>query len=129
MGWRLRTYTITLPGEQLEKEMFEAGLGQAAESLPQPAIGQGRFGVGFVIFHQGRGMSYIVLAWWSRENELPMHVSVRQRQLEAPWRSASGEESICVWDIEVLKRERDLFVRTVLAAAGPADVQRYLAAD
>ena len=66
-GWRLRQYTITLPEEQLDQAVFEEGLALAAQLLPQPPVAPGRFGVGFVILHQGRGMDYIVLAWWSGE--------------------------------------------------------------
>ena len=127
-GWRLRQYTITLPEEQLDQAVFEEGLALAAQLLPQPPVAPGRFGVGFVILHQGRGMDYIVLAWWSRENELPMRVFVRQREPEEPWRPATGEESICVWDIEVIKRERDLFVRTAVTD-GRTELESYLAAD
>ena len=108
--------------------MFDEGLATAGRALPQPE-GPGRFGVGFLILHQGRGVNYIVLAWWSRENELPMRLFVRSRESAGAWRPAAGEESICVWDIEVIKRERDLFVETVLSAAGPASRERYLQAD
>ena len=125
----MRVYTITFPGEQLDHDRFEEGLALGVASLPQPPVAAGRFGVGFVILHQGRGMDYIVLSWWSRENELPMRLFVRPRPGAEHWRSAQGEESICVWDIEVIKRERDLFVRTVLAAPGDPDVESYLSAD
>lgn len=127
-GWGLRAYTITLPGDVLDHLAFEAGLALAANGLPQPPHAAGRFGVGFVILHQGRGMDYLVLAWWSRENELPMRIFVRERGPAEPWRPAVGEESICVWDIEVIKRERDLFVGTILAASGEPDIQGYLSA-
>lgn len=124
--WRLRLHTITLPGETLDWAQFEPGLALAAEALPQPAVEPGRFGIGFVICHQGRGFDYIVLCWWSRENELPIRVLVRERQPQALWRAAKDEESICVWDIEVIERERDAYVRTVLARAGEPDIEAYL---
>ena len=57
-----------------------------------------------------------------------MRVFVRQREPEEPWRPATGEESICVWDIEVIKRERDLFVRTAVTD-GRTELESYLAAD
>jgi hypothetical protein len=33
-----------------------------------------------------------------------------------------------VWDLEVIGREREAYIRTVLARAGRADVDGYLAA-
>lgn len=125
-GWRLKLHTITLPGEALDWPQFERGLTLAADALPQPPVAAGRFGVGFVICHQGRGTDYIVLCWWSRENELPIRVFVRPREPQAPWRTARSEESICVWDIEIIKRERDAWVRTALAQAKEPDLETYL---
>ncbi len=127
-GWRLRLHEITLPGELLDQAQFDQGLGMAAEALPQPPSAEGRLGVGFVVLHQGREMDYVVVCWWARENELPIRVFVREREPKSAWRPGRGDESICVWDLEVLKGERDLYVRTVLARAGSADVEAYLAA-
>src|SRR5690606_18314330 len=113
-GWRLREWRITLPGETLDQAAFEAGLALASTALPHPPAAEGRVGAGFVIFHQGRGVDYVVLCWWSRENELPIRVFVRERAPNAQWRPGRGEESVCVWDLEVIRRERDAWVKTVL---------------
>jgi hypothetical protein len=121
-------HAITLPGEAIDVDQFECGLDLARAALPQPPQAPGRFGIGFVICHQGRGMDYLVLCWWSRENELPMRVFVRAGDPQAQWRAAEAEESICVWDIEVIGRERDAFVQTVLAQQGPVDPEAYLRA-
>ncbi len=51
-GWRVKLYTITLPGEEIDWPRFERGLALAAEALPQPPTAGGRFGVGFTICHQ-----------------------------------------------------------------------------
>lgn len=125
-GWRMKLHVITLPGERLDGTEYERGLALAAAALPQPPIGPGRFGVGFVICHQGRGVDYIVTCWWARENELPMRVFVRDRRQGAAWRAARGEESVCVWDLDIVWRERNVFVRTVLSQLGEADVEAYL---
>jgi hypothetical protein len=124
-GWRIRVHTITLPGEQFDLARFEPGLAMAAQALPPEGAQEGRAGVGFAIFHQGRGVDYVVLCWWARENELPIRVFVRDRIPAARWRAAQGEESICVWDLEVISRERDAYVRTVLAEPGPANLAAW----
>ena len=122
----MKVYEITLPGEALDAAQFEAGLKLVADALPQPPTAPGRFGAGFVICHQGRGVDYLVLCWWARENELPIRVFVHDLRPGASWRAAQGDESICVWDLEVIALERDQWVRTVLSRPGAADVEPYL---
>ena len=70
--------------------------------------------MGFVIEHQAIGIDYLVLAWWDRENELPLRIFVRERDAQAAWRTARGGESVCVWDLEVIGAERDAYIATVL---------------
>ena len=77
-------------------------------------------GVGFLILHRGHGADYLVLAWWARQNELPLRVFVRYPGTDdAAWRTAHGEESVCVWDLEVIAREREAYVGSWLAGLAP----------
>lgn len=124
--WRLKSYSITYDGSDLDGPAFDAGLDLAVRALPAPARTEGRPGVGFIIAHEGRGVDYIVLGWWDRENELPLRVFVRYPEGRARWRAAEGSESVCVWDLQVIGFERDAYVSTVLSADRPGDVAGYL---
>lgn len=124
--WRLKEYTIVYGDGRLNEADYAAGLPGALAALPSPAVEPQRPGVGFLIVHQGRGATYIVLAWWDNENELPLRVFVRNHD-EAAWRPAAGSESVCVWDLLVIAFERDAYVRCVLSSAGGPDA--YLAAQ
>jgi hypothetical protein len=121
-GYRMKRYTLTLPGEPFDDARFQSGRGLALSAVPEPAVTDERPGVGFVIEHQGRGMDYVTVAWWDRENELSLRIIVGD---DAGWRPARSE-SICVWDLEVLKAERDLYAEAVLGGAR-ANVEAYLA--
>jgi hypothetical protein len=128
-GWRLKQYHIVYGEAAPDWGRFEGGLGSAKQQglwLPA-AEGPGRYGVGFVIGHQGRVSDYLVLKWWDNENELPGMVLVHDRVPHAPWRPAKSCEGICVWDLSVIWHERNAFVRTVLARTGEPDVEAYLA--
>ena len=126
-GWRLKHYAITYGPRSLDEAVFEPGLAMALAALPEPATTEGRPGVGFVIAHQGRGADYVVLAWWDRENELPLRVFVREQRDGAAWRPAQESESVCVWDLQVLGFEREAYVATLLAPdAGSEAADRYL---
>jgi hypothetical protein len=121
-GFRLKMYSIRYDDSPFDRSHFRAGWELALASLPQPAVGDGRPGVGFAILHRGRTGDYLILSWWDRENELPTRVFLREAEV---WRPASGGESFCVWDLRVLGWEREAYVGTVLA--GRADgVEAYL---
>lgn len=113
-GWTIKLYSIAHGGRAFDEAPFASGLRMALDALPAPARTQARPGVGFAILHQGNGCDYAVIAWWDRENELPLRVFVRDG-VEPSFRAARGSESICVWDLEVIGFERDAYVRTLLA--------------
>lgn len=113
-GHRLKKYAIRFGETPLDRSAFEPGIELALGVLPAAHPADGRPGLGFLILHRGRGADYIVLGWWDRENELPVHVFVRDGDR---WRPAGGNESFCVWDLEIVSHERDAYVETMLAGA------------
>jgi hypothetical protein len=130
--WRLKRYAITVgdtPDEApLDWNAFAPGVALALDALPAPATAPGRPGVGFLIAHRGRGADYVVIGWWSAENELPVRVLVRPQHAGGAWRGAREGESFCVWDLQVLAFERDAWVATALAPDGDAPLAARLEA-
>ncbi len=125
-GYRLKAYSIIYGDVPLDEAGFEEGLKLAADDLPRPAIDAHRPGVGFVIFHQGDGVQYLVLCWWDRENELPLKVWARYSENDTAWRPAKGGESVCVWDLEVIGHERIAYVETILDKPDTPEIEAYL---
>lgn len=127
-GWRLKVYSIVFGDSAFNRPRFDGGLAAALRELPSPAKTADRPGAGFVILHQGRDVDYVVLAWWDRENELPLRVFVRERVAGKAWRAARGGESVCVWDLQVIAAERDAYVDTVMGggADGGDGVAEYM---
>ncbi|HLF56236.1 MAG TPA: hypothetical protein VI942_05250 [Thermoanaerobaculia bacterium] len=125
VGFRLKDYSIVHRAGTVDWLDFARGFEVVLDQLPRPAVANGRPGVGFRIAHQGDGARYAVLAWWDRENELPLRIAVRRGA--EPWRAARADESVCVWDLQVIAAERNAYVETVLAAgAGEAGLRAYL---
>jgi hypothetical protein len=114
-------------GQEFDERRFSGGIELALAALPQPARTDERPGVAFLILHQGNGIDYTVLAWWDRENELPLRVFVCDRPGSNDWRHARDSESVCVWDLQVIWAEREAYIRTVLGDAVPDAVAAYLA--
>lgn len=127
-GWMLKHYEISVDGLWPDEAGFGTALALAEAALPQPPLAAGRLGVGFLILHRGRDCDYLVLAWWDRENELPLRVFVRPHGGGGDWRAARDNESVCVWDLEVIGHERDAWVAAALSGGAAATAaEDYLA--
>ncbi|MFN8179606.1 MAG: hypothetical protein U0167_16885 [bacterium] len=128
--WRLKHYAIVHGSHPHAAADFDDGIARVLRELPQPAATDARAGVGFLISHRGLTADYVVLAWWDRENELPIRIAVRSKEPGAAWREPQASESICVWDLQVFAFERDAYVATLLGPAGARRdevVAQYLA--
>jgi hypothetical protein len=134
--YQIKTYSILHAREHYLPETFESGFRFAASHLPRsaappaPPHPPSRPGLAFAILHQGLTGDYFILAWWDRENELPLRVFVRQPPTDrktadsaAQWRpaSAANGESICIWDLHILWHERQAYIATLLNSARPPD--------
>ncbi|HLG00097.1 MAG TPA: isochorismatase [Acidimicrobiia bacterium] len=126
-GWRLKVIGIAYAGDSARPELVEAAEAAARDILPLPAVGNGRYGAGFLGVHDGRGSCFVFVDWWADENEL--HHQVLISPVEDPTALAPAgpdEAAACVWDLAVMAFEREAWVRHVLEAETP-DVERYLA--
>lgn len=128
VGWRIKLYHIALDEEDVRGELVEAAKSMARGRLPTPAVAPGRFGVGFMAVHEGRGSNLVFLDWWSDENELRHHVFISYP--EAPTALVDVTSTSlwgCVWDVGLVAFERDAWIETALSALGTPDLERYLA--
>lgn len=124
-AWRLKRYSIVYDGSDADWTSYDDVWPLVEEALPQPAVAPGRPGIGIVIAHRGVSVHYLVVAWWDHENELAFRVLVRGFGRHDRWRPATGSESVCVYDLEILCCERDAYVRYVMRDGGP-DLDGYL---
>ena len=127
-GWRLKVYGIAYDGETPREDLVEAVKARALEALPSEPTGDGRYGVGFIGAHDGRGGCFAFVDWWADENEL------HHRAFNGPWETPASiapvgsEGSIaCAWDLAVLAFERQAWVDEVLANPNGPNLEAYLA--
>lgn len=128
-GWRLKVYGIAYGRPEPRPELLEAARALAVEAFPSPAEGGGRYGVGYLGVHDGRGADFVFADWWAEENELHhrVFVSSSREPLRLGEVTASGL-SACVWDLRVICHEREAWLRHVLRNPGGApDLDAYLA--
>lgn len=112
-GWSdadgIKIYTVSASGAAVEHNDYLPRLAELKATKPvewsqTPA---------FAIFHDGSGAQYLVLAWWGNDNEMLVSVSVRQ---DDGWVEDPGRYSFCLWDLEIMWAERNLFIEHLYCA-------------
>ena len=125
-GWRMKLYGISADGQKPRPELLQAAEEVAFETLPKP-LGEGRYGVGFVIAHDGADGCYVLVDWWQGEDMLYHHLylapKARPKDLE---RHTSSGLTACVWELAVISFERQSWVDAVLNNPEGPDLEGYL---
>ena len=69
-NWRIKVYGISAKSESLPEELFNEGVSTVLPHLPEPPMSEDRYGVGFLIIHQGTMRNWFLLDWWEYEDIL-----------------------------------------------------------
>jgi hypothetical protein len=112
--WVLKLYGVAFGRDEPRAEAVAAAKTFAAAHLPEPAIGDGRYGVGFLIVHDGRDACWLLLDWWGNEDVLYHRLFAAQRDRPTEFAPGASGAAACVWELEVLKFERDNWVNAIL---------------
>ena len=124
-GWTLKVYGISASGPRPSDALVVIARDLARRTLPQPALAEHRYGVGFVGIHEGRGANFVFVDWWENDNEIH-HVNYFALEGETSYTEARGG-ILCVWDLRVLEFERAAWIGTVLKNPAGPDLDAYLA--
>lgn len=127
-GWRMKVYGIAYLDGGPRCELVDAALDLARGCLPRPATGYGRYGVGFMGVHEGRGANLVFVDWWADGNELHHHVFTTSAGWPLDFRDATGSGlAACVWDLAVIGFERQAWISSVLVDPVESGLDAYLA--
>ncbi|MEE6208586.1 hypothetical protein U3A55_00230 [Salarchaeum sp. III] len=114
-GWIIKVYGISYLSEKPSERLIEVSKNLATDVLPNPAVKENRYGVGFICAHEGSGANFIFIDWWSNENELNHHVYVESHEKPYTFEYVTPQGLIaCCWDLKVLSFERDSWVKSIL---------------
>ncbi len=126
-GWRIKVYGISAKSLPLPEGIVSEVLKNVLSHLPKPAVTEQRYGVGFLIIHQGTLRTWILLDWW--ENEDIMHHKLFSSPLDKPSAiTAEADKSLiaCVHELRVITFESEAWIKTVLGCDDHSDVDNYL---
>lgn len=126
-GWRVKVYGIAARGERPRPELVEAAKAVAAQCLPQPAGGDGRYGVGFLTVHDGADGTWALVDWWADGNLLYHRLYGGESAIPTELRPVTGGLTACTWELAVTCFERQAWLDRVFTAPVP-DVDSYLEA-
>jgi hypothetical protein len=126
-GWRMKVYGIAYRRPSPREQLVETAKQIASQCLPFPPDEDGRYGVGFIGVHDGRGANFIFVDWWADENELHHRVfAAPSGELKnLPEITATGL-SVCVWDLRVQCFEREAWLDAVLRNPNEDSLDDYL---
>lgn len=124
--WRMKIYGIALAGRAPRQALVEATVVSAAAVLPQPAIAEDRYGIGFAIAHDANGVCFANIYWWQSENKLHQRLYTSPVDDPAALTPVVHPAAGCVWELGIIDFERRAWLEDVLANPAGADVERYL---
>ncbi|GAA1952503.1 hypothetical protein [Catenulispora subtropica] len=130
--WRVKLHALSAvpdsESDDPDPAAHDGASRAAAEALPRPGVGGGRYGVGFVIVHRTLSNYSYVVGWWSYGCLLSTAAYSAPFSEPADIARCPARQAGCVWELAVIDHERRAWTRTMLRARASGDVDAYLAA-
>lgn len=126
-GWRLKVYGISATSLPLPTEVVSAGISNVLPHLPQPALTEQRYGVGFLIIHHGTMRNWFLVDWWEQQDII--HHKLFWSPLNEPDSIATElDKSLiaCVHELRVVNFESEAWIKTVLCNDKQPSFAKYL---
>ncbi|NUP50057.1 MAG: hypothetical protein HOW97_22505 [Catenulispora sp.] len=127
--WRVKLHALSAaPETEADPAAGQGAYQAAAEALPRPGVGGGRYGVGFVIAHRTPANYSYVVGWWSYGCLLSTAAYSAPFSEPADIARCPSRQAGCVWELAVIDHERRAWTRTMLRARARGGVDAYLEA-
>ncbi|MCL6417443.1 hypothetical protein MIB92_17415 [Aestuariirhabdus sp. Z084] len=126
-GWRLKVYGVTTQTSGIDEALIQAGIDLILPAMPQPSINQQRYGVGFLIIHQGSQRHWFLADWWESNDIL--HHLLFSSPLDAPLAiSPETDTSLiaCVHELKIINFESQAWIDSILSPSQKPDFDAYL---
>ncbi|WP_223787175.1 hypothetical protein [Marinicella meishanensis] len=103
----VKIYTISATESEVRKDLFSNQLNRIISKTPIDWSTT----ASFAIFHEGATYLYLIFCRWGNDNELFTQVHVQEK---GEWATDPNRYSFCVYDLEVIWLERNIFIKTML---------------
>lgn len=122
--WKVKVYGISASGDDLPENVVESALAHAASHIPGKAPRASLYG--FMVLHAGTEAVWLLVDLWFDDI---LHHFLFRAPLKEPnrWAPPPADGTMaCAWELEVVKHERDAWVRHVLSRPEEPDFGAYL---
>ncbi len=129
-GWRIKVYGIRYQGvnkaEKPDPQVVKLATEAMLAKLPQPALNDTRYGIGFLIINQGEHRNWLLLDWWYDQEIIKQYMY--SSPLDAPGDITRVDNDLlaCTWELAVHGFERQAWIDTVLNNPQGPNIAEYL---
>ena len=129
-GWRIKLYGIRYADNpevtQVDQHIIELASKAMLAQLPQPAVTGSRYGVGFLIIHQGQDRNWLLLDWWYDQEIIKQLLFSSPVDAADQVTPAESDLMACTWELAVHGFERQAWIDHVLNNPNGPDLDAYL---
>lgn len=127
-GWKIKVYTIS-KNQQFEGNItLTAAINKFPEWLNKTnGFDDSNDKIGFLICHSGTEGVFSILNWWVGKNMLNTHIFFSEYSRPQEFKRISGEGlAPCIWELEVINRERNSWIEHILKQPENPNYNAYL---
>lgn len=127
-GWRLKRYAIFSAGRAMDDAVVAGATGGVFDQLPAPGDlrdADGNHGVGFQILHFAEQVAAVSSQYFWQWGSVLARMPQMRSDWAAPAEFGPGRSEVvgCVWEMQIVTFETELWTRTMLSNDGALDAR------
>jgi len=126
--WCVKVYTISIDGEPVDETVLEDTKSFVVDVLRNCSLDFEHYNIATMILHKAREGYFLLVNEWVDENMLAQQLFLADFSSPLTFKDISDSQLICcVWEMQAINFDRDLWVREILTDNDQRDMISYLA--
>jgi len=127
VDWDIKLYWISWKNESPDAQTIEKSKGIIDDRLSKVSDAFTHYNIGFAMIHEGKDGTYVIVSYWIEENMLDHIVLLLDENQPNGYKRLEPNTIVtCVWELEVLYREKKFWIDHVLVEK---DLSKYINAN
>ena len=126
--WSIKMYYLSANAAPPDESFVSTCIDAVSTHLPNIAITQQRYGVGFCIVHRGVLRNWILLDWWE-QTDILHHKLFSSPLTQSEFFSPEPDKTLiaCVHELRIINFESQAWINSVLNDGLEGGLEKYLA--